>query len=270
MIRPVKSVQWGKKLVKTIEIHPMLGSTNHFARSYIKSGGASGTVLWALEQTEGKGRRGRKWDSDGSSLTFSLLWKCPYATVPQNLTLTVGLGIVQILEPYFPELKVKWPNDFWVGDKKLGGILTESIMIEGERWVILGIGLNVNASPGADFSPRISLQEASGCFWPRLAVLDLALLGVEEGFRLATEKANLSALFRKHGNFLDRQITVYQGGITFQAKARDVLADGRLVIEDARGERALLPEEITVRLMPAKAGISEFPLGKHPLDFSDI
>ncbi|NMB19778.1 MAG: biotin--[acetyl-CoA-carboxylase] ligase [Firmicutes bacterium] len=250
MIRPVKSVQWGKEIVKTIEIYPMLGSTNHFARSHIKNGGASGTVLWALNQTEGKGRRGRKWDSDGSSLTFSLIWQCPLGTLPENITLTVGLAVVQILEPYFPDLKVKWPNDFWIGEKKLGGILTETVTIGGERWLILGIGLNVNSSPGAEQSPRISLQEVTGYPRPRLAILDLILQGVELGFHMAKSKMELSPLFKRYGNFIDRQITIYQGGSSFQAQAIDVLADGRLLIKDARGERALLPEEITVRFDP--------------------
>jgi BirA family biotin operon repressor/biotin-[acetyl-CoA-carboxylase] ligase len=232
-----------------IEMYTMLGSTNQFARGYIKNGGSSGTVLWALEQKEGQGRRGRKWDSDGSSLTFSLIWKCLDDVIPQNLTLTVGLGVVQSLEPYFPDLRVKWPNDLWIGERKLGGILTETLQIKGERWVILGIGLNVNVStsPGGDSSPRISMQEASGCFWPRLAVLDRALLGVELGFQMAKGREDLSFLFRKYGNFLDRQVIVYHGDLTFQATAKDVLPDGRLLIEDARGERALLPEEISVR-----------------------
>ena len=250
MSRPVKSVQWGKKIVKTIEIYPMLGSTNLFARDVIKSGGPSGTVLWALEQIEGKGRRGRKWDADQSCLTFSIIWRCPKNQAPQNLTLAVGLGVVQSLNETtgLSELKVKWPNDLWIGERKLGGILTEAMYHRGDLWIILGIGLNVNASPPqGDLSPRISLQEATGYFWPRLGILNLALLGVEWGFDLVWNGEDLSALFRTYGNFLDRTITVFQGGNTFQALAKDVLPDGRLLIEDARGERALLPEEITVR-----------------------
>jgi BirA family biotin operon repressor/biotin-[acetyl-CoA-carboxylase] ligase len=249
-MRPVKCVQWGKELVKMLEIHPSLGSTNQFARAFIKSGGSSGTVLWALEQTEGKGRRGRTWDSDHSSLTFSLVWRCPGPQAPTNLTLAVGLGLVQSLQEAtgLAELKVKWPNDLWIGRKKFGGILTEALHHGGSLWIILGIGLNVNSQPPkADVSPRISLQEATGCFWPRLGVLHATLLGVEKGFQLAWAGEDLSSLFRQHGNFLDRTITIFQGGEAFQALAKDVLPDGSLLIEDARGERALLPEEITVR-----------------------
>ncbi|NLL47968.1 MAG: biotin--[acetyl-CoA-carboxylase] ligase [Firmicutes bacterium] len=247
-MEPVNCVQWGKNLVKTIEIYPMLGSTNHFARSYIRNGGASGTVLWALEQTEGKGRRGRKWDSDKSSLTFSLVWRCSPGKIPQNLTLAVGIGVIQSLESYVPNLKIKWPNDFWFGPKKLGGILAEAVHIKGERWLILGIGINVNTAPQSEASPRTSLAEATGHLWPRFGILDVALLGIEEGFQLAQGKSDLSPLFHQYGNFLGRQITIYHGGHSFEARAKDVLTDGRLLIEDARGERALLPDEITLRL----------------------
>lgn len=248
MINPVKSVQWGKEIVKTIQTYPILGSTNVFARSVIKSGGTSGTVIWALEQTAGKGRRGRTWDADQTSLTFSLIWKCPTKRAPQNLTLAVGLGLVQSLGVCAPDLKIKWPNDLWIREKKLGGILTEAVAAGDDLWIILGIGINVNGSPPrGDLSPRISLQEANGYPWPRLAVLDLALLGVERGFALVKSGENLGALFHQYGNFLGRPITVFHGDSVFEAVAKEVLPDGRLLIEDARGERALLPDEITLR-----------------------
>lgn len=248
MIQPVKSIQWGKKRAKAIEIFPKLDSTNQFARSFIKSGGRSGTVIWALNQTDGRGRRGRKWDADESSLTFSLVWQCPKSKFMPKLTLAVGLGLVEALVPFVPDLKLKWPNDLWIGEKKLGGILTETVHCRGELWIILGIGLNVNSLPGdSGKNPRISMHQATGCIWPRLGVLHLALLGVEKGFDLAVSQADLSPLFRRHGNFLDRPITVYHGGKSFPATAKEVLPDGRLLIEDARGERALMPEEISVR-----------------------
>ena len=243
----VKSIQWGKGIVKTIETYTILDSTNEFARRFIKSGGASGTVIWSLRQTAGRGRLGRRWDSDPSSLTFSLVWQCPDKSIPQNLTLAIGLGIVQSLEVCVPEIKIKWPNDLWIAGKKLGGILGESMHAAGRLWIILGIGLNVNSSPGAEQEQRISLREVTGCLWPRLAILDLALLGLERGFELARSGQELASLFRHYGNFLDRPIQIYQGGQVYRAIARDVLPDGRLVIEDARGRRALLPEEISVR-----------------------
>lgn len=246
MFGSVKCIQWGKGLVKRIQIHPTLSSTNEFAKTRIKSGGVrTGTVIWALEQTQGRGRQGRRWDSDSQSLTFTLVWQCP-GQVPPTLTLAVGLGLVQELEELVPSVQIKWPNDLWIAEKKLGGILTETVRQEGKLWVVLGIGLNVNSAPGQELSPRISLQEAAGCPWPRLGILHRALLGVERGFGLL-KRGDFTQLFRRYGNFLDREITVFQGGSSFTARAREVLPDGRLLIEDARGVRAVLPDEIRLR-----------------------
>lgn len=244
----VKSIQWGKGLVKQIEIYPILGSTNEFAKERIQGGGISGTVIWALQQTKGKGRRGRTWDADHTSLTFSIMCRLWTTTPPKNLALTVGLGLVQTLESLIPEVKVKWPNDLWVGEKKLGGILGETIAVQDQLWVIMGVGINVNASPNPVLSPRISIEEATNCLWPRLGVLHLALLGLERGFDLAEEpQADFPHLFRKYGNFLNRKITVFQGDRSWPATAKEVLADGRLLVEDAQGLRALMPDEISVR-----------------------
>lgn len=244
----VNYIQWGKEIVRQIEIHHTLGSTNEFGKTRLKSGGMSGTVLWALEQKKGRGRRGRAWVSDQGSLTFSLIWRCPNPVLPSALTLTVGLGLVLELQQLVPELKVKWPNDLWIGEKKLGGILTETVRQAGQLWVILGVGLNVNSTPQAEVSPRTSLQEASGCLWPRLGILHCALKGVELGFELADRGCHLSALFRRHGNFLHRPLQVFRGQESFVARARDVLPDGRLLLESARGLQAFLPDEIQLLL----------------------
>ena len=247
----VNCTQWGQNLVQKIEIHHTLGSSNDFGKRWIKSGGiSSGTVVWALQQTQGRGRRGRSWDSDQGSLTFSLVWQCP-GTPPPALTLSVGLGLVLELGQIAPDLKVKWPNDLWWRGQKLGGVLTETVRQQGQLWVVVGVGLNVNSTPGAGQTPRgrrTSLREITGCLWPRLAVLHLALQGIERGFQLAFEGCAFSRLLREHGNFLARPIIVRQGGRSFLAQARDVLPDGRLLLEDEHGQRPASPDEIQLVL----------------------
>ena len=244
----VNCIQWGKGIVKSIEVYQSLSSTNDFAKKRIKSGGDSGTVIWALNQTQGKGRRGRRWDADHSSLTFSLILRSPHNSIPTAITLYVGLGLVQQLETLVPGLRIKWPNDLWVGKKKLGGILTETMRQGDERWIILGMGLNINSIPNSKSSPRTSWYEVTGCLWARLSVLDQVLLGLERGVDLLQGNHDLTQLFRRYGNFVGNRITVYHGEQVFPAVAKAVLTDGSLLIEDARGLRAIVPDEISVRV----------------------
>ena len=245
----VSYLHWGEKIVRQIEIHHTLGSSNDFGKACIKSGGVtSGTVIWALNQISGRGRRGRTWESDGGSLTFSLLWRCPGDELPPALTLKVGLGLVMELGRLAPELKVKWPNDLCVGSKKLGGVLAETVRRGPELWVVVGVGINVNSTPGGR-EERTSLYEVGGCQWPRLGVLHCALEGIELGLELAQNGCDLTSLFMQHGNCLHRPLTIWQGERSFRARATAVLPDGSLLLEDEHGSRAFLPDEIRLVLV---------------------
>lgn len=231
-----------------IQIYSSLPSTNTYAKELLRQGHTQPTVLWALQQTQGRGRQGRRWSSDRSSLTFSLL-QVLSPNVPLGiLPLAIGLGLVSTLRPVVPNLKVKWPNDLWVDDAKLGGILAETVVYHGTRWLILGVGLNVN-QPNIFFGGNpTSFQKLTGRPWPRLAILELALQGIETGFSLLEEsEQELTYLFREYGNFLDRPLTIIQGNKRWEGVAKEVLKDGRLLIEDAQGTKALLPDEISVR-----------------------
>lgn len=249
MLDGVNCIQWGQKIVRRIEIHPILGSTNDFGKERAKSGGvSSGTVFWALVQTSGRGRRGRGWASDGGSLTFSLVWRCPPGDLPPALTLAVGLGLAVELAPLVPGLKVKWPNDLWVQNKKLGGVLAETVRRKGDLWLILGVGLNVNSTPDGHLGPRTSLEEVAGHSWPRLGILHHALEGLEKGLEFAYGGCDLAGLCLEYGNFLGRPLTVFQGDRRFTAKVREVLPDGSLLLEDGQGVYAALPEEVSLVL----------------------
>lgn len=127
----VKCIQWGLGPIRKIAIYPSLSSTNAVGKEKIKDGCDSGTVLWALRQTDGRGRQGRSWDGGDFALTFSLLWHSPPEVNLGILPLTVGLGLVQSLGFLVPGLKVKWPNDLYFGGRKLGGILVETVQSYG-------------------------------------------------------------------------------------------------------------------------------------------
>ena len=103
----------------------------------------------ADSQYAGRGQQQNRWHSEpGKNLTFSLLLRPVFLPVTQQFDLTraVSLGIVNALRPYLgPELKVKWPNDIYYKNAKLGGILIENLLQGAQiKNAIIGIGLNIN------------------------------------------------------------------------------------------------------------------------------
>jgi BirA family biotin operon repressor/biotin-[acetyl-CoA-carboxylase] ligase len=128
-----------------------VGSTNDEIRTRAEAGAPEGLIILAHRQTEGRGRRGAAWFSPpGESLAFSVLIKPtePKALWPR-LALATGLAVAEALEQFIPLVGIKWPNDIWIGRRKIAGILVEA----GKDFAIVGIGLNVNTT---DFPPEVS------------------------------------------------------------------------------------------------------------------
>lgn len=147
------------------------GSTNDELRVLAESGAGEGLVLLALHQTAGRGRRGAAWFSaPGESLAFSVLVRPeePKALWPR-LALAAGLAVAEAVEQFGPAAGVKWPNDVWIGHRKVAGILVEA----GRDYVIAGIGINVNASSFPDEVAAIatSLLLETSVQFPRGEVL---------------------------------------------------------------------------------------------------
>ena len=108
-----------------------------------------GTVIMAESQYAGRGQQNNRWHSDpGKNLTFSLLLRPTFLPVAQQFDLNraVSLAIIDALEPILgSNLKIKWPNDIYYNDKKLGGILIENILQGSQiKNSVIGIGLNIN------------------------------------------------------------------------------------------------------------------------------
>lgn len=114
-------------------------------------------LLVAEQQTRGRGRSGKSWQSaPGLSLTFSLSLPMQVADW-SGLSLAIGVALAHALEPVQPSaqprLMLKWPNDLWWVDpagtagRKLGGVLVETVAVAGRRFVVVGVGLNVLPQP---------------------------------------------------------------------------------------------------------------------------
>jgi len=140
-----------------------VNSTNDYLKSNLSNSTpyTEGTVIMAVEQYAGKGQAGNIWKSEpGKNLTCSVLLN-PTFLLPKDqfdLNIAVSLAIADTLQPILGEnLRIKWPNDLYYLDKKIGGILIENIL-RGSSWkhAIIGIALNVNQTVFGDNQARAS------------------------------------------------------------------------------------------------------------------
>lgn len=150
-------------------VFPVVDSTNLICKRMAAEGTPDGTVVIADAQTAGRGRLGRSFQSvPGLGLYLSVLWR-PH-TPPEEWMALPALGAVAAVRAVAQVCgltsQIKWPNDIVYEGRKLGGILTETVLLGGERAVVLGIGINVSHRTG-DFAGEVrdiaaSLEMAAG------------------------------------------------------------------------------------------------------------
>jgi len=144
----------------TIEILPQIDSSNSELMRRARQGPRDPILLVAERQSAGRGRQGRAWFGEpGHALTFSI--GLPYQ--PSNwsgLSLAVGLSLAESLGK---DIQLKWPNDLWWCQRKLGGILIEAASQGGQSYVVIGVGLNIEMPPSEGLrTPAAAITE----FWP--------------------------------------------------------------------------------------------------------
>ncbi len=143
---PANTLFMGKNLVYLPECH----STNTLALELSqRSSAVEGTIIITDNQTNGRGQRGNEWFSEpNKNLTFSVIVKPTFLKPIDQfyLTIAISLALCDFLTQRIPgKVKIKWPNDILVNDKKLCGILIEnSLAGDAIQYSVVGIGLNVN------------------------------------------------------------------------------------------------------------------------------
>jgi BirA family biotin operon repressor/biotin-[acetyl-CoA-carboxylase] ligase len=244
------------------------GSTQADLLSLVRVRQPQGPLLRvAIVQTAGRGRQGRRWHAaPGAGLQFSLA--CPMAqpNVPPALTLAAGVALADALVDVAPDVRLKWPNDLLLAQRKLGGVLAElATDREGRRTLVIGVGINLwidAAARDAIGQPVASLVE---CVAPdRLLALRETLLG-----RVAAALAHAiddcaargfvpwQARFMQRFALLGQPVQILdQGTRVADGRALGVDGDGRLLIDT--GERTLAFAHGDVSLRPA-AALTEAP-----------
>ena len=150
-----------------IFISEKTASTNDDAKVYLPNQSSELSIHLTEQQEAGKGRNGKKWVSPkGKNIYLSLGWKSPlqYSEL-DGLSLSVGCIVANVLNSSANDLiNIKWPNDLLINQKKMSGILIETVDIEGQVGIVIGVGINVHMSKedGKDIDQSwVSLDEIS-------------------------------------------------------------------------------------------------------------
>ncbi len=207
-------------------------STNTRARELAEAGAPGGTVVTAREQTAGRGRIGRVWTApDGKALLYSAILR-PLDERHLLLPLSVPLAVCGAAEELRDgiECQVKWPNDIWLEERKLSGILIEARPQDG--WAVIGVGLNLTTAPD-EFPPN--LRQPAASLFPALAetrgesrrsIPAVAPPGLPPSLPTAA-----NALSRH----LDRWVSASDGDVLEEWRRRDALRGREVSWEDGSG-----------------------------------
>jgi len=133
-----------------VEVYDSVTSTLDVAHVLGERGVAAGSLVLAERQTAGRGRDGRRWRSvAGSGIWLSMLERPTDAAAVDVLAIRLGLGAAEVLDRFADSpVRLKWPNDLFVGGGKVGGILVESRWRDQHiEWVAVGVGINVRLPP---------------------------------------------------------------------------------------------------------------------------
>ncbi|WP_456365127.1 biotin--[acetyl-CoA-carboxylase] ligase [Thermococcus sp.] len=230
----------GSKVIRLDEID----STNEYAKG-IASEVPEGTVVIAKTQRAGKGRRGRRWASPEGGLWMSVVLK-PEKPDPR-LAFVGALAVVDALGELGIKAWVKWPNDVWVGRRKIAGILTEA---RGGEFVVMGIGLNVNNPLPEELKGKAtSIKALIGREIPLEDFVESLLRRLDRWYAVfLRDPEKVVREVRERMPILGKAVEVATGEERFSGEVADLLPDGSLLLKTKDGMRRVLQGDVSLRL----------------------
>jgi BirA family transcriptional regulator, biotin operon repressor / biotin---[acetyl-CoA-carboxylase] ligase len=246
-------------LIKRLEIHDAMPSTNRYLQELAGKGGESGLVCFAEYQTDGKGRRGRRWISPfGHNIYLSILWR--YQDGPAaiaGLSLALGVAVVRALRQLgVGGVGLKWPNDIYWRQRKLAGILVEvSGESSGPCHAVIGLGVNFYLSahqaesidqPWTDLNNL--LGETAYARRNELAALLLNhLMPVVADFENENIKKYADE-WRSYDCMLGKKVSLFIGRQAHEGTVAGIDDNGLLLLKDGVGQlRAFASGEVSFR-----------------------
>lgn len=208
-------------------------------------------LVWAIEQTSGRGQRENKWFSEThKSLTISIYKNFKESSIfyPFLISVVVSISIVKCLEKLkVPNALIKWPNDILSCNKKIGGILIENFFSNGKLIdSIIGIGLNINQESFKNLHNASSLKIETGKNWDIQAVFENLIAYINKGFKdlkNIDEKKLIDLYQIKLWKFKKKAI-FYSKNSKFEAKIFKVNLNGELILKVKGNEMTCNNREI--------------------------
>jgi BirA family biotin operon repressor/biotin-[acetyl-CoA-carboxylase] ligase len=230
---------------RDIRVFQQTTSTNDVIEKLAQDGVREGMVVFAESQTRGRGRLGRKWTSPpGKGLWFSVLLRPKLR--PQSvtqLTIAAATAVERALRTTTGlTLEIKWPNDILANGRKLAGILTElNAELDHVKYVILGIGVDVNLDAGAwpaDLRRvATSLQLETGRTWHRAELAAAILRELDRDYERITAVGfrSVAAEWERYCATIGRNVAIHVGDRRIQGRAEALDDDGALLIRTQHG-----------------------------------
>ncbi|MBS1613707.1 MAG: biotin--[acetyl-CoA-carboxylase] ligase [Bacteroidetes bacterium] len=225
---------------RSLTVLPSVDSTNNYAKEMLsKSKPIEGTAILAKEQYAGRGQMGNSWQAQpGMNLTLSVILYPDYLDADKQfyLNMAVSLGVKDFCESLLLDdaVRIKWPNDIYHADNKLGGILIENSISGGKlASSIIGIGLNINQTEFDPSAPNpTSLKRITGKDY-NIEELAQRLFSFLEKYYLQLRQLHFNFLDRGYTDALYRYQQTHEykkGEQTFKGEINGVAKDGKLII----------------------------------------
>jgi BirA family biotin operon repressor/biotin-[acetyl-CoA-carboxylase] ligase len=221
-------------------------STNNYAMEQVQQGLARhGNAWFALEQTSGKGQRGKTWVSEKEkNIAMSLVFEPGRLPAGPNgaiisqfhFSAAVALTCTEFLLRYIDsEIKIKWPNDLFWRDRKAGGILIEN-KFQGNvwKWAVVGIGININQTGFyTDLVNPVSLKQITGKTFNVIELAKELHLLLLKNLAQDTDPQKIMEQYNRQLYKINELVTLRKDGVEFDTVIKEVSNTGRLITVDA-------------------------------------
>ena len=217
-----------------IEYFPEIESTNTYAKKIVATSDACYRLILTDFQNAGRGRMARKWVCEhGKDLTFTICLPVQTDVAEfYRFVMMISVSLYRILSPFLPDLAIKWPNDLYVGDRKLCGILSEMILEQMRiESLIVGIGINVNSDP--QFERSASILQKTNRTLERNSLVARFLIELDTNLEMY-RNGNFAEVYRQwktHLAYLNKPVTIDTGKGIVEGILRDVMEDGSVVLD---------------------------------------